>query len=480
MMTPRYFQDAVLPCGTTTAMCDPHELANVLGISGIQYFLKNSELLDLDLWVMMSSCVPATSMETNGGGEIQSQELVELATHSRALGLAEMMNVPGLLHADPSVLSKIEAFLGRPMDGHCPLVRGKDLSTCAVAGISSCHESSELDEAQEKLVKGIAVWIREGSVAKDLRRLAPLLTLATSSSLGFCTDDRNPLDISLEGHIDHLVRSSIRYGVDAEVAYRTASWSVARHYGLDQRWNRVGAVAPGWQADLIILEDAQSCSISKVLKKGNWAHELESASEFKMEVENSIRAVIPEDIDLVAPSGMAHVIGLIEGKIITHHFIKPSDSIGVARLSVLERYGKGTKPSNAYVEGFGPDLRGAIASSVGHDSHNLIVVGQKTSDMRVALAALSQMGGGFCVVRDGGVLAQLELPIGGLMSDRDADKLKTSLLKLKEASQSIGCILSEPFLHLAFLSLPVIPSLKLTDKGLVDVDEFRIIPILAS
>jgi adenine deaminase len=218
MMTPRYFQEAVLPHGTTTAVCDPHELANVMGVSGIQYFLDSAENMDLSLWVMLSSCVPATHMETNGAGTIGPEKLISLKNHPKALGLAEMMNVPGVLNGDSEVLKKIQGFEDRPLDGHCPLLRGHQLSAYATAGISSCHESSELEEAREKLSKGISVWIREGSVAKDLKALAPLLTLATSTSLGFCTDDRNPLDIAHEGHLDHLIRSAIRYGVSPEVA----------------------------------------------------------------------------------------------------------------------------------------------------------------------------------------------------------------------------------------------------------------------
>jgi adenine deaminase len=480
MMTPGYFQDAVLPRGTTTAICDPHELANVQGVSGIQYFLDAADRLELDLWVMMSSCVPATNMETNGGGEITADQLVKLSGHSRSLGLAEMMNMPGVINADPEILKKLEAFSNHPMDGHCPLLRGQGLSAYAAAGISSCHESSELEEAREKMSKGIAVWIREGSVAKDLEALAPLLTLDTSTSLGLCTDDRNPLDIAQEGHIDYLIRQAIRYGVVPEVAYRTASWSVARHYGLTAGLSRVGAIAPGYQADLAILEDVQSCSVKSVLKRGIWASEIAHTKEDSSQFKNSIRADVPEVADLEGPLGLVHVIGVIEGKIITEHRVEDSRAPGVAKLSVLERYGKGSKPANAYVAGFGTHFKGAIASSVGHDSHNLIAVGDNAADMRTAMASLTQMGGGFCVVQGGKILAELPLKLGGLMSNQGPNELKILLEKLKEASRSIGCALHEPFLQLAFLSLPVIPSLKLTDRGLVNVDTFQLIDVRAS
>lgn len=480
MMIPKYFQETVLLKGTTTAICDPHELANVIGIKGIQYFLDSSQNLSLDLFIMLSSCVPSTNMETNGAGEILAEELVGLSQHPRVLGLAEMMNVPGVLNGEPKVLAKLNAFSHKIMDGHCPLLTGEALSAYASTGISSCHESSELTEAREKLAHGISIWIREGSVAKDLNALFPLLNLATSTSIGFCTDDRNPLDISEEGHIDHIVRSVIHHGIPNEIVYRSASWSVARHYGLDRGPNRLGAIAPGFQADLVILDDSATCSIHEVLKKGTLTKAIESPLDPPLPFENSIRAQVPESHDLEGPAGLVHTIGVIEGKIITDHRIRKSTDPGVARLSVLERYGRGSKPANGYVEGFGEHFKGAIASSVAHDCHNLIVVGKESVDMRVALAKIIEMGGGFCVVKDRTVRASLPLPMGGLMSNQDSQEISASLKILEKISKNLGCVLAEPFLQLSFLSLPVIPSLKLTDRGLVDVNRFRIIDVLAN
>ena len=486
LLVPESFQKAVLPRGTTTAVCDPHELANVLGVPGIDFFLDASERLrgegrpGLDLRVMLSSCVPATSFETNGAGVLDASALTPLATRRAALGLAEVMNVPGVLGGDPLVLDKIVAFDGRPLDGHAPLVRGRALSAYAACGITSCHESSELGEAEEKLRNGIAVWIREGSVAKDLDALSPLLTLATSTSIGFCTDDRNPLDIAREGHLDHLIRSAIGNGVPAEVAYRAASWSVARHYGLAgpaRAGERLGAIAPGFRADLVVLDDVASCAVRDVLVSGTFVSELELPSAAAgPPPPNTVRASIPEARDLEGPSGKVHVIGVREGRILTDRHVLASEAPGVRRLSVLERHGHGRKPANAYVTGFG-DLRGAIASSVGHDSHNLIVVGDSTSDMR---AALAESGGGFVVVRDGVVLAHLALPLGGLMSRESPEVIAEALEQLHAASKAIGCTLPEPFLQLAFLSLPVIPSLKLTDHGLMDVDAFQLVDVRAA
>lgn len=476
LLVPANFQKAVLSRGTTSAICDPHELANVMGVEGIKYFLDASETLAMDLHVMLSSCVPATHLETNGGGEIDAAALMPLRSHRRSLGLAEMMNVPGVLSGDAEIMDKLAAFDGAPIDGHCPLLSGQALSAYAAAGISSCHESSQLEEAREKITKGISIWIREGSVAKDLDALIPLLTLATSMSVGFCTDDRNPLDIAVEGHIDYLVRSAIKRGVPAEVAYRAASFTVARHYGLAQ----MGAVAPGYAADLVLLDDANTCAISSVLKRGVFTSELAAPKNIVANMRNTMRAAAPAPVELEAPGGRVHVIGVQSGRIITDRHVLAHDAPGVKRLSVLERHGRGSKPSNAYALGFGEKLRGAIASSVGHDSHNLIVVGDRSSDMSAALGALIECGGGFCVVQDGRVLARLALPFGGLMSAEEPAQIEKALRELHKASASIGCELSEPFLQLAFLSLPVIPSLKLTDKGLVDVDAFKIIDVRAS
>lgn len=474
LMVPRDFEGAVLPRGTTTAICDPHEITNVVGVEGLRYFLDAAGSLRMDLRVMLSSCVPATHMETNGGGMVGARDLLPLAAHPKALGLAEMMNVPGVLQQDPAVWDKLLAFQQGNIDGHCPLLSGRELSAYAAAGISSCHESSSGPEAAEKLRKGISCWIREGSVAKDLDALAPLLTLATSTSMGFCTDDRNPLDIAEEGHIDHLIRGAIRAGVPAEVAYRASSWSVARHYGI----RRLGAIAPGYRADLVLLDDARRCAVAQVWKSGIPAGEGDEAEGPPVSFPNTVRAAAPAAEDLRGPEGRVHVIGVRHGRILTEHLVGSSDDPLVSRLTVLERYGHGSRPANGYVRGFGR-LKGAIASSVGHDSHNLIAVGSDPADMRAALASLIECGGGFSVVRGGAVQARLPLPFGGLMSAAGAGRIAASLRKLHKASAAIGCELPEPFLQLAFLSLPVIPALKLTDKGLVDVDRFEIIGVRA-
>lgn len=480
LVVPRGFEKSVLKLGTTTAICDPHELTNVLGTKALTYFLNEASNLDLNLKIMLSSCVPATHLETNGGGVVGAKDLLPFKSHPHALGLAEMMNVPGVLSGQESVHEKLEAFWDTPIDGHAPLLRGLNLSAYAMCGISSCHESSELEEAREKITKGIALWIREGSVAKDLRTLIPLLTAGSCLNIGFCTDDRNPLDIATEGHLDHLVREGIRLGADPVDAYRASSFSVALHYGLHRGVDRIGAIAPGFIADLILLDDFKTVSIHSVLKRGQFVDELETRKSRELSVPNTVYVDALTEQDFEGVEGQVNVIRVVPHKIITGQEVCDSKAAGVAKISVIERHGKKSKPANAYVSGFGPDFTGAIASSVGHDSHNLICVGSNTKDMQLAVTAIAKLGGGFCVVKDGVVLAELALPFGGLMSIEDPERVEASLRKLREASRVTHCVLEEPFLQLAFLSLPVIPKLKLTDLGLVDVDQFKIIPVRAS
>ncbi|MBN1960535.1 MAG: adenine deaminase [Deltaproteobacteria bacterium] len=490
MMLPSIFANAVVKRGTTTAICDPHEIANVVGTHGIKYFLDAATHSPIDLWVMLSSCVPATHLETNGGGDINADTLAQLAEHPRALGLAEMMNYPGVLNASNEVIEKLLVFANKPIDGHAPLLCGKSLSAYAAAGITSCHESSNINEAKEKIQKGMAVWIREGSVAKDAHALVPLLTHTTCASIGFCTDDRNPYDIAHEGHLDHVLRTalakSIEYRTAPELVYRSASYNVARHYGLHQGFNRVGAIAPGYKADLVMLDDVATCQINRVFKVGvdittfsSGSYHLDAQELDAQELMHTVKATVPQACELEGVSGTVHVITVEPGKIITGRTVSQHNAKGVCRLAVLERYGHQQKPANAYVYGFG-ELNGAIASSVGHDSHNLIVVGDNTNDMCIALAGIINSGGGFSVAQNQTIIAQLNLPYGGLMSDSSPDELAKTIETLKKAARHIGCILPEPFLQLAFLSLPVIPSLKLTNCGLVDVDLFTVINVQAS
>lgn len=481
LMTPGEFERSILPRGTTAAVCDPHEIANVAGLRGIEWFLDCAANMSLDLRVMLSSCVPASHLETNGAGVLTGRDLAPFQNHRKVLGLAEMMNFPGVIHGDPEVISKLEQFSHQRIDGHSPLLRGQALSSYLVGGASSCHECVFADEAAEKISKGMSVWIREGSVARDLENLIPLLKVETSTSLGFCTDDRNPLDIREQGHIDHLVRESIRRGTAPELAFRAASWSVARHYSLDKsdaHGNlRMGAIAPGYAAHLVVLDDVASVAIREVYQRGIPASEIAWKKLPPHAFGGTVRIPALTEADFEAPRGRVHIIDVLPGKILTDRHVGDSHDPGVAQLTVIERYGHHQKPAHGYLKGFGERFSGAIASTVGHDSHNLIVAGTNARDMKVAAEALAATGGGFCVVKDGAVLSRLALPIGGLMAEESPAAIHQKLTDLKAAAHSIGCELHEPFLQLAFLSLPVIPSLKLTNLGLVDVDRFEIISL---
>ncbi|NBC34571.1 MAG: adenine deaminase [Alphaproteobacteria bacterium] len=483
LVTPAEFDRCVLPRGTTTAICDPHEIANVLGVPGLHYVLDAAQALVMDLRVMLSSCVPSTDLETSGA-RLGAADLEPLRAHPSALGLAEMMNFEGLFAKEDDVLEKLAAFQDGLIDGHAPLVSGRKLSAYAACGIRTCHETTRRDEGREKLEKGLQLLIREGSVAKSMAELAPLLTEGTSPFVAFCTDDRNPLDIAEEGHIDHLVRAAIRNGVPPAAAYRAASWSAARAYGLRDR----GLVAPGWRADLVLLEDYEDCIVHTVLKDGLPVTAARLAAvETPAPVGLGSVKRAPVDPGLFAmPAGAAAlpVIGLNPGSLVTDsltldvarrdgHLVS-DPARDVMKIAVLERHGRNGNVGRGFVHGFGLQ-RGAIAGSVGHDSHNLTVVGADDEAMALAVNRLIDLQGGYVAVHDGDVLAELALPIAGLMSDRPFAAVADGLHALRFAARSLGCTLTDPFLHLAFLPLPVIPHLRLTDCGLVDVDRFELL-----
>jgi adenine deaminase len=483
MVTPSEFDRCVLPLGTTTAICDPHEIANVLGLAGLRYFLESAVGLAIDLRVQLSSCVPATHLETSGA-ELSAADLLSLRGHPKVLGLAEMMNFPGVLHRDPSVLEKLAAFSDGMIDGHAPLVRGKDLNAYASCGIRNCHESTSIEEAREKLRKGMQVLLRDGSVSKDVRRLAPLLTEVTSPFLAFCTDDRNPLDIAEEGHVDHLVRTAIAAGAPLHAAYRAATWSAARGFGLLDR----GLVAPGCRADLVLLGDMEDVRVTSVIRGGELVTDETFAHARRVPPvgRNSIRLdrVTPDVFRTPAAGPAGPVIGVIAGSIVTESLVMElphadgerhtDPAHDVLKVTVLARHGKNRNVGRGFVRGFGFP-RGALASSVGHDSHNVIVVGAADADMAAAVNRLIELGGGFVAVVGGNVVGELALPLAGLLSNRPFEDVRDQLRSLRAAVRAMGCPLAEPFLQLAFLPLPVIPHLKITDRGLVDVDRFELV-----
>jgi adenine deaminase len=483
LVVPAEFERSVLPRGTTTAICDPHEIANVLGLDGIRYFLAAALGLRMTLKVQLSSCVPATALETSGA-RLEAADLVAVRDHPAVLGLAEMMNFPGVLAKDEGVLDKLVAFAGWHVDGHAPLVRGYELNAYLAAAIRTDHESTSSAEAEEKLRKGMQVLAREGSIAKDVAALAPLLGEQTWPSFAFCTDDRNPLEIAEEGHIDCAIRKAIRAGAPPLAVYRAASFGAARAFGLFDR----GQIAPGRRADLVLLDDLESCAVARVICGGVIIDEAAFADRAPpppVGYRSVKRApVTPQLFEVPAAGPRGPVIGAIENSLLTEHLTLelpyrdglrlPDPAQGVHKLAVLERHGRNGNVGRGFVRGFG-GLHGALASSVGHDCHNLIVVGDDDADMALAVNRLIVLQGGAVAVADGAVRAELPLPIAGLMSDRPFEEVEAALRTFRAASRDMGCALPEPLLQLAFLPLPVIPHLKLTDRGLVDVDRFALL-----
>ena len=484
LVTPFEFDRCVLPKGVTTAICDPHEIANVAGVPGIEYFLEASACTVMDIRVNLSSCVPSTDMET-AGARIEVDDLIPLMDHPRVIGLAEVMNYPGVIHKDPGIMAKLRAFVGRHIDGHAPLLQGIDLNAYIAGGIRTEHEATHADEAREKLQKGLRVLIREGSVSKDLKALQPLLDVVTAPYMCLCTDDRNPLDIAEQGHLDYMIRTLIANGTPPLAAYRAASLSAAEAFGLKDR----GQIAPGKRADIVALSSVEDCSVAQVICGGVRASEDAFAARRTVPpvARHSVTAprVIPEHFRYGGNRVDTDVIGILPGKIITEHLTEPVEasdgdkrpdiSRDLIRIAVIERHGKNGNIANGFVRGFGLQ-RGAIASTVCHDHHNIAVVGAAYDDMALAANRLSEIEGGFVVAEGGRVLAELALPVAGLMSLEPFEVVERDLRALRAAALSLGVVLEEPFLQLAFLALPVIPALKITDRGMVDVTKFEIIP----
>ena len=483
MLTPFEFDRCVTPRGVTTAICDPHEIANVMGLDGIKYFQHASEFTLMDIKVQLSSCVPSTDMETSGA-KITAAELKSVMNHSSGIGLAEFMNYPGVINGDPEVINKLNLFHGKHIDGHAPLLSGTELNAYITAGISTEHEATTASEALEKLKKGMRILIREGSVSKDLDALAEILTERTSPYICLCTDDRNPLDIAEHGHIDYMIRKLISKGISPLAVYRAASISGAEAFGLKDR----GLISPGKRADIVALSDLEECNIKLVICGGK-PIDKESFSSRKILPPFARNSVNPPTIHTTSfctseTTEETNVIGIIEGKILTDHLKEnisivngdklPDISRDLLRVTVIERHGKNGNVSNGFVKGFGLKS-GAIASTVCHDHHNIISVGANYADMELAIKHLSKIEGGFVIASEGKILAELALPIAGLMSLQSFELVQSQLSELRRIAKNLGVTLEEPFLQLAFLALPVIPNLKITDKGLVDVNKFKLI-----
>jgi len=488
MVTPWQFARAVVPRGTTTVITDPHEIANVWGARGIQYLLESSEGLPLDMWVMRSSCVPATHLE-NAGARLEAAELAQLR-HPRLLGLAEMMNFPGLVHGDPDCLQKVLQTGEQPVDGHAPQLSGKALCAYVAAGVQSDHECTRAEEAQEKLRLGLHLMLREGSVTRDIEALLPVVNEVNAHRCFFVTDDREPIDLLREGHVDFCIRKAIALGCPVARAYCMASYHAARYFQLQFQ----GAVAPGYQADLVVIGDLAEVAVERVMKRGQWVAESGRLSwngvPPQVASPGASIALPPlqeSSFDIAGSDSDVHVIELIPHQIVTGRSqARPPLLEGkwqadpaqdLLKIAVVERHRASGNVGLGFVRGFGIQ-RGALASTVAHDSHNLVIAGCSNRDMLLAAREVERLGGGWVVVADGEVLAALPLPIAGLLSDQELEQVAELNHQLIEATRRLGGTAPNPFMSLSFLALPVIPSLKMTDLGLVDVDKFAHIPLL--
>lgn len=484
------FARLVVPRGVTAVMLDPHEFANVMGVEGIRYVLEAGRDLPLSSYVMLSSCVPASSFESPYR-VLMADDLLALLKEERVLGLAEMMNMPGVLQGDEQVLAKIEATLchGLVVDGHAPGLHAHDLNAYAVAGVMSDHECTTAEEGRERLRLGMWLMIREGSAARNLEALLPLVKELHPPRVFFVTDDRDPQDLTTRGHIDSMVRRAIELGLDPVEAIRLASYNTAQYFRLYDR----GAIAPGFVADLVVLDDLRTFQVESVYKDGKLVARdgqllVNTPGTTFPGVDGTVRIghMTLDDLRIPACTGLVEVIGIEPGQITTLHLreeapVRDGEIVAdperdLLKLAVIERHHASGRIGLGLVKGFGLK-HGAVASSVAHDAHNLVIAGVSDQDIICAAKALQEMGGGFVCVVDGEVRASVPLPLAGLVSPLPVTELVQRLRTLDKAAAELGCTLDHPCMTLSFLSLSVIPSLKLTDQGLVDVETFTLLPL---
>jgi len=474
------FARLVLPFGTTAVVADPHEIANVLGTDGVHWLLDACEHLPLDIYFMASSCVPASRFESPRR-PLTVGDLEGLLRRTRVLGLAEMMNFPAVVAGEESELAKLR--LADHVDGHAPGLSGKRLNAYAAAGIASDHEAATIEEGRERLRAGMWLLIREASAARNLRALIPLALEYGPGRIAFCTDDREPEHIAGDGHINALVRDAVAAGVPPQEALVMATLSPALYHGL----RGYGAVAPGHRADLLVLPDLETFVPELVLKNGRPVADIPSVPVPDW-VRSTVRlGEIPADAFRIPwNGGSARVIGLVQGQIVTEALVEEPTMLGgeivgdpardLAKIAVLERHLATGRIGLGLVRGFGLQ-RGAFASTIAHDAHNLIVVGVEDRAMERAARRLVELGGGLVVTDAADVVAELPLPVAGLLSDRPLNEVLAASDELNEAVGRLGVRFPHPFQVLAFLALSVIPSLKITDRGLVDVDRFELVPL---
>ncbi len=489
LVPPAEFARAVVPRGTTTVVTDPHEIANVLGLDGIRFMFDNAKRGPLSMYVMASSCVPATTMETSGA-VLKSHDLAPFRADPWVLGLAEVMNFPGVVHGDPDVLEKLRAFEGSVVDGHSPGLSGKELVAYAAAGIHSDHECTTVEEALEKLRLGMTIFIREATNARNLETLLPLVTTENHHRICFCTDDRQPADLLDQGHIDYMVRTAIARGIDPIVAIRMATCNPASYFRLHDR----GAITPGRRADIIVFDDLEAPSPRLVLRGGRVVARdgvmVEGDWETVVHPLRSTMNIAWDAVDLTIPAqdGRARVIGIVPDQLVTEQLLEePSTRAGNAvadperdllKMAVIERHRSSGALGKGFVHGLGL-TRGALASSVAHDHHNLVLIGADDESMLTAGRRADELGGGMVVAEGSEVKAEVPLPLAGLMSDQPIEVVRDQLDTAIGAAHELGSTLHDPFMAMSFLALEVIPSLKLTDQGLVDVDRFELVPLWA-
>jgi len=485
------FARVVVPHGTTTVIADPHEIANVLGLDGIKYMMESSKDNPLGVYFMLSSCVPASPLET-AGSRLMSYDLSPLLGEEWVVGIAEVMNYPGVLLRNEDMLEKIRIGGHKRVDGHAPHLSGRDLNAYIAAGIMSDHESSSFEEAREKLQRGMYIMIREGSVAKNMEALLPLVTPENARRCMFVSDDDDPADLLDHGHMDRIVRKAIGLGLNPVLAIQMATINTAEYFALRD----LGAIAPGYRADMVIFDDFESFEIRKVFRGGRLV--AENGRMLPMDIkrpEVPLRGTVNvawielEHFRIKAKGRQAKIIGLTPNQLVTKQLVEEVKTVNglavadverdILKLAVIERHLASGNTGLGFVKGFGLK-RGALASSVAHDSHNLIVVGTNDLDMMTAAVEIVKMQGGLVAAAEGKVLATLRLPIAGLMSDKSAEEVRAGMNNLEQIAQDLGCTVSTPFMAMSFLALPVIPSLKLTDKGLVDVKKFEFVPLFES